>query len=101
MPENEVPAPKFNFGEIFDREPFTELCEVYKSVNGKLVKDRRGNQVKEKEIMNEGRANLEWLMKKKLTMESSPEDWVEALLQDKRKTTDPRHIVTMAECPLA
>ncbi len=97
MPENEVPAPKFNFGEIFDREPFTELCEVYKSVNGKLVKDRRGNQVKEKEIMNEGRANLEWLMKKKITMESSSEDWVEALLQDKRKPTIPRHVVTMAE----
>ena len=61
VPENEVPAPKFNFGEIFDHEPFTELCEVYKSVNGKLVKDRRGNHVKEKEIRNEGRANLEWL----------------------------------------
>ncbi len=64
VPENKVSAPKFNFGETFNRDPFSELCEVYKSVNGKSVKDRRGNQVKEKEIRNEGRANLEWLAKK-------------------------------------
>jgi hypothetical protein len=57
-------APKFNFGETFDHEPFTELFEVYKSVNGKLVKNRRGNHVKEREIRNEGRANLEWLTEK-------------------------------------
>jgi hypothetical protein len=43
VPKNKVSAPKFKFGETFNREPFTELCEVYKSVNGKLVKDRRGN----------------------------------------------------------
>jgi hypothetical protein len=36
-------------------------------------------------------------MKKKLTVESSPEDWVEKLLQDKRKPTDPRHVVTISE----
>jgi hypothetical protein len=28
VPENEVSRPKFNFGEIFDHEPFTELSEV-------------------------------------------------------------------------
>jgi hypothetical protein len=63
MPENEVvSAPNFNFGETFDREPFTELCMVYISVQ--LVKDRRGSQVKGKGIRNEGRANAEWLVKK-------------------------------------
>jgi hypothetical protein len=34
---------------------------------------------------------------KKLTIVSSPEDWLEAFLQDKRKPTDPRHVLTMAE----
>lgn len=29
-PENEVCGPKFNFGETFDRDPFTEMCEVFK-----------------------------------------------------------------------
>jgi len=97
VPENEASAPKFNFGETFDREPFTELCEVFKTVKGKLIKVRRGKVIKEQEIRNEGRANAEWLTKKKLTVESSPEDWVEALLQDKRKPTDPRHVVTISD----
>jgi hypothetical protein len=62
--ENKVSSPKFDFGETFDREPFTELCQVYKSGNGKLVKGRRRNQIKEMEIRNEGRANAKWLAKK-------------------------------------
>ncbi len=97
VPENKASAPKLNFGETFDREPFTELCEIFRTVNGKLVKDRRGKVIKEQEIRNEGRANAEWLTKKKLTVESSPKDWVEALLQDKRKPTDPRYVVTISE----
>jgi len=47
VPENKASAPKFNFGETFDHEPFTELCEVFKTVKGKSVKDRRGNMIKE------------------------------------------------------
>jgi hypothetical protein len=47
VPEGEVSIPKFNFGETFDREPFTELCEVFKTEKGKLCKDRRGRQIME------------------------------------------------------
>ena len=65
VPENEMSAPKFNFGETFDCKPFTELCEVFKFANGKLVKDRRGKQVTESEIRHQGRANPDWLEKKK------------------------------------
>ena len=61
------------------------------------MKDRRGKQITEQVIRNEGRANAEWLEKNKLTMNSPPEDWVEALLKDKRKPTDPRNVVTLAE----
>ena len=68
VPENKVSAPKFNFGETFDCEPFTVLCEVFKTVKGKLVKDRRGNMIKEQEIRNEDRANAEWLAKKNLPL---------------------------------
>ena len=64
VPENKVSAPKFNFGETFDCEPFTVLCEVFKTVKGKLIKVRRGKVIKEQEIRNEGRANAEWLAKK-------------------------------------
>jgi hypothetical protein len=39
VPEGEVSIPKFNFGETFDRKPFTELCEVFKTEKGKLCKD--------------------------------------------------------------
>jgi hypothetical protein len=97
VPENEVSCPKFNFGETFDREPFTELSEVYKTQNGKLVKDRRGKQVTENEIRNEGQANPEWLKKNELTSNSPPEAWIGALLQDKKKAGDPRHVVTISD----
>jgi hypothetical protein len=52
VPKNKVCPPRFKFGETFDCKSFTELCEVFKSVNGKLVKDSRGKQVKEQEISN-------------------------------------------------
>jgi hypothetical protein len=97
VPENEVSRPKFNFVETFDHEPFTELSEVYKTQNGKLVKVRRGKQVTENEIRNEGRANLEWLKKNDLISNSPPETWIGALLQDKKKAADPRHVVTIAD----
>jgi hypothetical protein len=45
--EGEVSIPKFNFGEPFDCEPFTELCELFKTEKGKLCKDRRGRQIME------------------------------------------------------
>jgi hypothetical protein len=56
VPEGEESMPKFNFEETFDCEPFIEQCEVFKEVNGKLVKDRRGNHVMETVTRMEGRA---------------------------------------------
>jgi hypothetical protein len=37
------------------------------------------------------------LRKKKLTKDSSPEDWIGELPQDKKKPTDPRSVVTIAD----
>jgi len=34
-PENDAYAPKFYFGETFDHKPFTELCDAFRTVNGK------------------------------------------------------------------
>jgi predicted YcjX-like family ATPase len=39
VPQDEESIPKFTFQENFDWEPFTEHCQVFKEVNGKLVKD--------------------------------------------------------------
>jgi hypothetical protein len=42
------------------------------------------------------------LEKSNLTLFSSPEKWVEAFLPDKRKPTDPKYILTIAEwCTLS
>ena len=37
------------------------------------------------------------MRKKKLTKDSSPEDWIGELPQDKKKPTDPRSVVTIAD----
>ncbi len=97
VPEGEVSIPKFDFDETFDHEPFTELSEVFKSENGKLCKDRRGRQIMESVVRNEGRANAAWMKKKNLTMFSSAKKWIEAFLPDKRKPTDSKHVLTVAD----
>jgi len=63
VPEGETSIPNFDFKETFNREPFTEMSEVFKSENGKLCKDRRGRQIMESVVRNEGRANAAWLEK--------------------------------------
>jgi hypothetical protein len=47
---------------------------------GQPLKDRRGKVMYEKEIRNEGQANVPWLNKHKLTKESEHHEWLEALL---------------------
>ncbi len=84
VPQGEESMPKFNFNETLDHEPFMEQCQVYKEVNGKFVRDQRGNHVMETVIKTEGRAKLEWPKKKKLTTDSLPDEWIGALLQDKK-----------------
>jgi len=96
VPNGEESIPKFNFGETFDREPFVELCEVFKEENGKLCKDRRGRQLMETVVREEGRAKKDWLEKNGLTMSSSPEEWIRPLLPDKKKPSDPKHVVSIA-----
>jgi hypothetical protein len=97
VPQGEESMPKFNFQETFDREPFIEQCQVYKEVNGKLVKVRRGNHIMETVIRTKGRAKMEWLKNKKLTTDSLPDKWIEALLQDIKNANDPKNIVTISD----
>jgi len=97
VPEGEEPIAKLNFEETFDREPFIEQCEVLKEVNGKLVKDRRGNYVTETVTRIEGRAKKDWLQKNKLTPQSLPDKWIGALLQDKKQQNDPKSVVTISD----
>ncbi len=66
------------------------------SENDRLCKDRRGGQKVGTVVREEGRAKKEWLETNKLTTSPPPEDWVQALLPDKRKPTDPKHVVSIA-----
>jgi hypothetical protein len=47
-------------------------------------------------VQEQGRAKKQWL-KKKLTTAPPPEDWVQALLPDKRKTTNAKHVVSIGD----
>jgi hypothetical protein len=81
VPTNEDEFPKFNFDETWDRPPFSAMSEVVKlGQRQQPLKDRRGKVLYEKEIRTEGRANLQWLNKHKLTKDSEPHEWFEALL---------------------
>ncbi len=81
--QNEDEFKKLNFDEHVSAHPLL-LC--HKSQMVKLgqrkqpLKDKRVQMMYEKEIQNEGRANVQWLNKHKLTKDSEPHDWFEALL---------------------
>jgi hypothetical protein len=86
VPTGQAEAPKYNFSEQFDRPPFTALATVVKLNNkGRPVFDRLGRAVYEQVIREDGCANLEWLKQNKLTQESHPSDWINALLPLQKK----------------
>jgi hypothetical protein len=81
VPQNEDEFHKFNFDETWERPPFTAMSQVVKlGQRGQPLKDRRGQTLYEKDIRKEGRANVQWLNKHKLTADSEPHEWFEALL---------------------
>ncbi len=85
VPTGEAEAPKYNFDEAFDRPPFTAMSPVVKHTSrGKPVYDRQGKLVYEEELREDGRANLEWLKQNKLTPDSKPAGWINALLPFKK-----------------
>jgi hypothetical protein len=89
---------KFDFPDLFDCPPFTEMSEIYETDrNGKVLKDRQGKIRTTSEVRYNGRAKSEWLKKHKLTNASKPSSWFEALLPLKRNTGDPVTLVTINE----
>ncbi len=89
VPTGQAEAPKYNFNEQFDRPLFTALATVVKqNRNGRPVFDRQGRVVYEQIIREDGCANIEWLKQNKLTKDSQPSDWINALLPLKKKTGD-------------
>ena len=98
VPTGQAEAPKYNFNEEFDRPPFVAKSTVAKVNNkGKPVFDRQGKLVYEQVIREDGCANLEWLKQNKLTPDSAPADWINALLPLKKKLGDSPFTVSIEE----
>jgi len=72
---------KYNFDEIFDRPPFTAMSKVVElNVKGKPIKDKHSRVMLHEKIREKGRANMKWLEENRLTKNSMPAAWVNALL---------------------
>jgi hypothetical protein len=98
VPTGQQEAPKFNFAETFDRPPFTAMTSSVKvNAHGKPLHGRNGQPIYQDEIRDEGRANIEWLKSKKLTSDSTPAQWIDALLPLKKRQGDSTGIVTVEE----
>jgi hypothetical protein len=65
--------------------------------SGRAAKDRKGNIKWTQEVQKKGRANIDWVESKGLTEFSPPSSWFEALLPEKRKASDPRSMVSVAD----
>lgn len=80
-------APKCNLNEQFVWPLFTALTIVAKHDNKERpVFGRKRRVVYEQVIREDDCTNLEWLKQNKLTPESQPYDWNNALLPLKKKT---------------
>jgi hypothetical protein len=91
VPTGEAEEPKFNFNEMFDCPPFVALAKVVKVTNrGKPVHHRHGRLLYDEVVREEGCPDLDWLKKHKLTIESRPSAWINALLPLERKAGDPK-----------
>jgi hypothetical protein len=72
------------------------LAKVVKVNNrGKPVHDRHGRLLCEEMVKEEGCPDLDWLKKHKLTADSRPSAWINALLPLEKKVGDPKEIVTV------
>jgi hypothetical protein len=98
IPDGEEEFSKFDYPDIFDRPPFTEMSSVFqRDKKGRVVKNRRGQIEMKDEIRENGRANAAWLDKHKLTSSSRPSAWFKALLPLKRKPSDPLSLVIISD----
>ncbi len=98
VPDGEKEKDKYDFDEEFDRPPFVAMSRVVETLqSGKVAKDRKGNIKWTEEIRSKGRANINWVEAKGLTEFSTPSSWFEALLPEKRKPSDPRSTVCLAD----
>ena len=98
VPAGEREFSKYNFTETFDRPPFIALSEVIATgPTGKPVKNRKGEVQWRDEVREKGRASKEWVESQGLNEFSKPSEWLEKLIPDKQKTSDPRCMVTIGD----
>ena len=96
VPEGEKDPMKYDFSEVIDRPPFVAESKVIElNARGKVVLDRDKKPKYINETREKGRANLEWLRTNKLTQDSLPVKWFEALLPTQKKPGDPSVMVTI------
>ena len=77
---------KHNFPDTFEHPPFIAMSPVIEmSANGKPVKDRKGDIKWKQEIQEKGQANHQWVKAQRLTKQSTPSNWFDKLLPEKRK----------------
>jgi Transposase IS4 len=87
VPEEEaefVPV-KYNFNEQFDRPPFIGMKIVPRlNRNRKISKTTNNRIVQWSVVADEGGPRLGWVEKHNLSVESQPQDWLEAFLPSYR-----------------
>mmetsp|Transcript_43733 Transcript_43733/g.64212 ORF Transcript_43733/g.64212 Transcript_43733/m.64212 type:complete len:448 (-) Transcript_43733:705-2048(-) len=87
VPAGETPfIKKRNYQHVFDRMAFTGVAKVprvYK--NNRVAKDKKGNVLFDKKSYTETLPKMSWVRKNKLTIDSHPCDWFEAMLNVRRK----------------
>jgi hypothetical protein len=99
IPENEQEPPKLDFDATWEREPFIAMSKVLKiGLKGNPIKEKNGKAEQyENEIREKGRANTDWLRKEKLTPDSKPHEWFEALLPVNKRPHDPPSAISIAQ----
>ena len=87
VPAGETPfMKKRNYEQVFDRMVFTGVTEVprlYK--NNRIAKDKNGNVLFDKKACTETLPKISWVRKNKLSINSHPFYWFEAMLNVRRK----------------
>jgi hypothetical protein len=83
IPANEaafVPT-KHNYVELFDRRPFGGRSKKpVKLRNGRPKRDKEGNVQQQTFVRERGGPNPDFLLRRGLTVDSSPQDWFKAFL---------------------
>ena len=78
-------AKKRNYDETFDRMPFSaERLLPEKNLRGCFKKDRNGSFIYKKQPTTETIPNIEYLLAKKVGLDSHPADWFELFFQEKK-----------------